>query len=758
MATNSFFQGAGPGPDDTTAAELIATLNEKIEQAEGSSDSAASSASAASASASSASSSATSAATSSDLASQAAENAAASAIAAENAKDAAETARDETTDFKTSLQVFANTLDEGEEATVTFNAATVAFTFGIPTGPAGPTGATGPAGPTGATGPQGPAGPAGPTGATGATGPQGPQGEQGPAGPTGATGATGATGPQGPQGEQGPAGADGTSVTIKGAVATVGDLPAGASTGDLYVVTASGDGYVWDGTSWANVGPIRGPQGETGATGATGATGPSGPAGATGATGATGAPGGGYGLFLIPTSLNAANVLAAGTATFNLNTLSTSNKSAYVVGMRVRLSKASGNSWFEGVITSVAPVDSTNSTITMGVDRASGSGAYTGWAINSAGEPGQTGDTGATGPAGPAGPAGPVGPQGLQGDPGPVGPQGPQGDPGEGVASGGAAGQILRKASGADYDTAWDTLDAADVGALALTGGTLTGPTVVAANSSSTALRITQEGTGLALLVEDEANPDATPFVIANNGQVIQGYSSAVTHPTYTNFGITSYRQQHGTSASLSGTSQFSWASSVSAPASLTFVKSNSGTVGSHSAVATNTDLGVVAFSGSDGTAFRSSAAIMAEADGTPSTGSVPGRLVLMTSAAGSDAPTERLRVTSKGEVRLSNSLQESKVAIAASDIDLSLGNYFTKTIAGATTFTVSNTASSGVVSSFVLDLTNGGSAVVTWFSNVKWPAGTAPTLTASGRDVLAFFTHDGGTTWNAFVIGLDVK
>lgn len=99
--------------------------------------------------------------------------------------------------------------------------------------------------------------------------------------------------------------------------------------------------------------------------------------------------------------------------------------------------------------------------------------------------------------------------------------------------------------------------------------------------------------------------------------------------------------------------------------------------------------------------------------------------------------------------------IKETKVAVSASAIDLSAGNYFTKTISAATTFTVSNVASSGSVSSFVLDLTNGGSSTVTWFSGVKWPGGVAPTLTASGRDVLGFFTHDAGTTWNALVLGI---
>lgn len=101
---------------------------------------------------------------------------------------------------------------------------------------------------------------------------------------------------------------------------------------------------------------------------------------------------------------------------------------------------------------------------------------------------------------------------------------------------------------------------------------------------------------------------------------------------------------------------------------------------------------------------------------------------------------------------------QEKQVAIGASNIDLALGNYFTRTISGATTLTVSNIPASGVAASFILDLTNGGSGAITWWANVKWAGGTAPTLTASGRDVLGFFTHNGGATWTGLVLGKDVK
>ena len=103
-------------------------------------------------------------------------------------------------------------------------------------------------------------------------------------------------------------------------------------------------------------------------------------------------------------------------------------------------------------------------------------------------------------------------------------------------------------------------------------------------------------------------------------------------------------------------------------------------------------------------------------------------------------------------------SLQETRVAMGANNVDLATGNFFSKTISGATTLTVSNIPAAGLAASFILDLTNGGSAAITWWSGTKWAGGTAPTLTSAGRDVLGFFTHDGGTTWSGLVLGRDVK
>ena len=122
---------------------------------------------------------------------------------------------------------------------------------------------------------------------------------------------------------------------------------------------------------------------------------------------------------------------------------------------------------------------------------------------------------------------------------------------------------------------------------------------------------------------------------------------------------------------------------------------------------------------------------------------------------AGTETLTNKTLTSPILNTATATGLKETKVAMGADDIDLSAGNYFTKTISGATTLTVRNVASSGSVSAFVLELTNGGSAAVTFFSGVTWAAATPPTLTAAGVDTLAFFTSDGGTTWRGFVLGL---
>ena len=105
----------------------------------------------------------------------------------------------------------------------------------------------------------------------------------------------------------------------------------------------------------------------------------------------------------------------------------------------------------------------------------------------------------------------------------------------------------------------------------------------------------------------------------------------------------------------------------------------------------------------------------------------------------------------------LSGSYRTGVVAVAASAVDCSLGNYFTKTVSGALSWTVTNVPATGAYS-FILELTNGGTGTQTWFTGTKWPSGTAPTLTTSGVDVLGFITDDGGTNWRGVLLMKDSK
>lgn len=60
-------------------------------------------------------------------------------------------------------------------------------------------------------------------------------------------------------------------------------------------------------------------------------------------------------------------------------------------------------------------------------------------------------------------------------------------------------------------------------------------------------------------------------------------------------------------------------------------------------------------------------------------------------------------------------------------------------------------------VASFTLVLIADGTArTVIWGGSVKWPAGTAPTLTSTAGkvDILSFITLNGGTDWYGFVGG----
>ena len=73
-----------------------------------------------------------------------------------------------------------------------------------------------------------------------------------------------------------------STLNLLGTVANEAALPGSATTGDVYQAADTGVFYVWDGSTWDNIGTFAGPQGPQG---------PQGPAGADGTDGADGADG-----------------------------------------------------------------------------------------------------------------------------------------------------------------------------------------------------------------------------------------------------------------------------------------------------------------------------------------------------------------------------------------------------------------------------------------------------------------------------------
>ena len=224
-------------------------------------------------------------------------------------------------------------------------------------GPAGVKGDTGDKGDKGDIGNVGPVGPQGPaatvsvgTVTTGVAGTNASISNSGTSGaavldftiPQGAKGDTGNIGPQGPQGIQGVKGDDGASITLKGAVTSPADLTSIAVKveGDLYVAQSDGNGYVWDGSAWVNVGQIRGPKGDTGAQGPVGPA-PAGTGAVVVSNGVVGAPVG-YGTANVANTLvqrDASGNFSAGTITGTLSGNVTGGVTGNVTGNASTASK-----------------------------------------------------------------------------------------------------------------------------------------------------------------------------------------------------------------------------------------------------------------------------------------------------------------------------------------------------------------------------------------------------------------------------------
>ena len=191
----------------------------------------------------------------------------------------------------------------------------------------------------------------------------------------------GPTGPIGPQGIQGPTGVRG-SIWINSSGKPTST--AGYMVRDKCLDTSTGDVYNYTGSTWQNVGNIRGPQGPQGPIGPQGPQGGLGPQGPQGATGPAGPA-----FVIAGTVASEGQLPAPSTLADNIAYLVGNDTDGYDLYVQLQDSDEWQN---------VGKVE---------------------------------GIEGPTGPQGPQGPEGPQGPQGPAGEPGPQGPQGATGPAGK---------------------------------------------------------------------------------------------------------------------------------------------------------------------------------------------------------------------------------------------------------------------------------------------------------------------------------------
>jgi hypothetical protein len=210
------------------------------------------------------------------------------------------------------------------------------------------------------------------------------------------------------------------------------------------------------------------------------------------------------------------------------------------------------------------------------------------------------------------------------------------------------------------------------------------GETTIASASTGDTLRITNTGTGNSLVVEDSANPDATPFVVDPSGAVISGYTATVTTVSYSGGGATPALQKHGTNLSGASYGSYIWSASSSG-SQFTFNKSRGASANTSGLVSNGDELGAIVFAGDDGSgvtvpAFKLGATIIASVSGVAAAGDMPTRLSFNTTPAASVTPVERFRIAADGLVSLQGTSGLSIVRTAVTAPAAGDGNVFSGT------------------------------------------------------------------------------
>ncbi|MEM4379133.1 MAG: hypothetical protein QXL01_00400 [Thermoplasmatales archaeon] len=165
-------------------------------------------------------------------------------------------------------------------------------------------------------------------------------------------------------------------------------------------------------------------------------------------------------------------------------------------------------------------------------------------------------------------------------------------------------------------------------------------------NSMPTRLSFAVTPTGGSAAVEAFRVDSSGRFILSPAGSAAIDVTGAAFFPAFQILGNTPVTAQMLTASY----------SSDANPAVQNFLKSRNATIGSHTIVQNNDEIGRIQFRASNGTSFDLAASIRAFVDGTPgSSNDMPGRLVFYTTPDGSATIVERMRITNDGLVGIGN-------------------------------------------------------------------------------------------------------
>jgi hypothetical protein len=314
-------------------------------------------------------------------------------------------------------------------------------------------------------------------------------------------------------------------------------------------------------------------------------------------------------------------------------------------------------------------------------------------------------------------------------------------------------------------------------------GASITGNVLIINTTVDDALRITQTGTGNAIVIEDSTNPDATPFVIDSTGTVVVG--SPVAYAIGGTGGTPSV-QLHSISTVFadSAVGVVKWRDRTTNPSTLggfSMSRSGSSTIGTYTAVSAGDGIGEVRWNAANGTSFTDSSEI-AGLVGEGTIGRyVPGEIQFrVASSTGTSAPSTAFAINSNtttfstGTVAFEDNtitrgmtkdmgtvyVDKGTQTTGTQTFDYTGGSLQRMQVGGALTIAFSNFPPSGNMGMLQMELVNGGSATVTW-PTVNWikSDGTfttsistyltdvGRTLQSSGTDFFIFWTRNAGTT-----------